>query len=197
MGKLKSIKSTTNRIITKIEAGDYDYDQIEHMITSLVKNRDKEITRLIDKMRPRVFNLTESKIAGAIITTIKAHGPITKTWVGSAAKRIYAECIELQSQSSKQLSDWIVVDDCCAMRIIKASDPAVIANRIAFIEKTPRIRIRPFSKSEYHEQNNWRQGEKGMGGSDGNIPENGLYGFYQPSRDWCDEQLLKMGYELG
>ncbi len=197
MSKIKSIKSTTNRIIKKVESGDYDVEQIEHMITALVKNRDRRIESLKDKSRPRVFNMNETKIAGAIRNTIDTHGPITKDWIASAAKRIYKECVDLENQVSKELSNWIVVDGYCAMRIIKGSDPDVIANRIAFIEKTPRIRIKPFSKSEYHEQDNWRQGEKGVGGCDGHLPENGLYGFYKPSRDWCDEQLLEMGYDLG
>ena len=33
----------------------------------------------------------ESKIAGSLKSCISAHGPITKKWVGSAAKRAVAE----------------------------------------------------------------------------------------------------------
>jgi len=39
--KKKSIESTTRRIIEQVEAGDFDYYIIEHMIESLVANRIK------------------------------------------------------------------------------------------------------------------------------------------------------------
>ncbi len=40
----------------------------------------------------------------------------------------------------KQLSDWIMVEH-CATRVIKGGDPMNIEHRVAFIEKTPRVRI--------------------------------------------------------
>lgn len=97
MGKLKSIECTAKRIIEKIESGDYDPSIIEHMIGSIVKNRDQRIKILTDKMRPRKFVLTEKKVAGALRCCIKAHGDITKQNINSAAKRIYCGCVELES----------------------------------------------------------------------------------------------------
>ena len=38
-----------------------------------------------------------------------------------------------------RLSPWITVHDFCATRVIEGTDPADIGNRIAFIEKTPRV----------------------------------------------------------
>lgn len=86
------------------------------------------------------------------------------------------------------LSKWIPEPDYewCYMRIIAGTDPKDIANRIAFIEKTPRIRIAPYTTYD-EEQGKWLQGPKGE------APE---YGQYQPSRDWCDQQLLARGYIL-
>lgn len=94
-----------------------------------------------------------------------------------------------------KLSDWIVYDGCCAVRIIEGSNIGDVANRVAFIEKTPRVRTAPYSTSRA-EQGKWKHGPKGCGGSDGDNPENEIYGFFPPSREWCDEQLIKMGYEI-
>ena len=96
--------------------------------------------------------------------------------------------------TKQKLSPWISPDGYCAMRVILGSDPKVIANRVAFIEKTPRVRVRPFTTS-LHDSNNWEPGPKGEGGAgDHELLEQ--YGFYRPSREWCDERLVEMGYEL-
>lgn len=71
---------------------------------------------------------------------------------------------------------------------------------VAFIEKTPRVVVQfPTCGRDYQDQAGrwWHEGPKGQGGADGHLPENGLYGFYQPSREWCDRMLLSQGYELG
>lgn len=62
-------------------------------------------------------------------------------------------------------SYWIEYDG-GAMRIIEGSDPEVITNRLAFIEKTPRVRIRPsyLSNGKYPDFLNWAERPwKGMG----------------------------------
>ncbi len=67
-----------------------------------------------------------------------------------------------------------------------------IADRVAFIEKTPRIRIRPYSMGErmyggrqWEDFLNWAERDwKGDGPED------------QESRDWCDRVLVALGYEL-
>ena len=78
---------------------------------------------------------------------------------------------------------WYVIEDFCATLIVKDGNPDNVEDRIAFIEKTPRIKI----------NDEWISGPKGEGGS---IEEDGktIYGFYTPSRKWCEEELLK---ELG
>ena len=40
----------------------------------------------------------------------------------------------------KKLSDWIMIEH-CATRIIKNGDVTKISDRVAFIEKTPRVKI--------------------------------------------------------
>jgi len=98
-----------------------------------------------------------------------------------------------------KLSPWTVTDDYCAMRYVEGTDPEKVENRVAFIEKTPRIRTGAYDHSKCWSEDwvNWTQGPKGSGGPDGHIPENELYGFYPPSREWCDEELVKLGYILG
>lgn len=84
------------------------------------------------------------------------------------------------------VSPWTIEDGYCAMRYLAGTNPDVVANRIAFIEKTPRVRIAPEglrvpAKDDYL---NWWQGP---GGEDG---------FDEESRAWCDEQLITLGYVL-
>lgn len=80
------------------------------------------------------------------------------------------------------LSPWIVVDGHCATRVLKGTDPEAIANRRAFIEKTPRILV----------DGTWVEGPKGSGGGD--PQRDGTYGFDSHSRAWCDFQLQLQGY---
>lgn len=95
-----------------------------------------------------------------------------------------------------RLSPWTVYEGYCAMRFVEGTNPDNVANRVAFIEKTPRVRIAPMDTSNIlSDCRNWRSGPKGQGGS-GDAAQEQMYGFYQPSRDWCDEQLVAMGYVL-
>lgn len=87
-----------------------------------------------------------------------------------------------------KLSNWISDPDFpeCYMRIVAGTDPSVIANRVAFIEKTPRVRLRSFTTTDT-DFKNWKYGTKGSGDE---------LGSYQPSRDWCDQILLALNYIL-
>ena len=92
-------------------------------------------------------------------------------------------------------SPWLVLDGYCAVRIIDGGDIKNIADRVALIEKTPRVRMAPFT-DKATDAKNWLEGRKGPGGADGDKPENELYGFYPPSRAWADSELLALGYEV-
>lgn len=83
-----------------------------------------------------------------------------------------------------KLSPW-TMELHCSFRYVLETDPNVVANRVAYIEKTPRVRVRPFTEQD--DFLNWQQGPKGSGDE---------YGLYQPSRDWCDNRLIQLGYEL-
>lgn len=86
------------------------------------------------------------------------------------------------------LSSWMPVPEAehCYMRILLGSDPKEVRTRFAFIEKTPRIRKGEFTKEDT-DYLNWESGPKGC------APE---YGEYIPSREWCDERLIELGYTL-
>lgn len=73
-----------------------------------------------------------------------------------------------------------------AYRAILGLDGENINYRVAFIEKTPRIRIRNvYGCSPKDDHLNWAsRGWKGEGPED------------QESRDWCDKVLELFGYEL-
>lgn len=81
---------------------------------------------------------------------------------------------------NKLVGPWI--DDAdyphCSYRALVGTDHTKPENRVAFIEKTPRVRI----SSE-----KWEYGDKGCGT---------LCGRHQPSRDWCDQKLKQLGYTL-
>lgn len=109
-------------------------------------------------------------------------------------------------------SPWLVHEGYCAMRIIEGGDPADISHRVAFIEKTPRVRIRDDcigcryvtghggnrqdADRQWPEFLNWTEGPKGDGGP-GNPETQLLYGFDPESRAWCDRVLVALGYTLG
>ena len=82
-----------------------------------------------------------------------------------------------------KLSNWITVEGFCATRVIEGTDPNDVKNRVAFIEKSPRVRLGDFT--EINDFENWEFGPKG---SD--------YGEDEESREWCDNKLLELGYEL-
>jgi len=99
--------------------------------------------------------------------------------------------------SNKELSEWIIVDEGpWTTRVIKGTNPNELKNRVAFIEKTPRVRDAAYT-NENDDWSNWRQGDKGRGGAHGSNHEKlEQYGFDLDSRKWCDEQLIIMGYIL-
>lgn len=87
------------------------------------------------------------------------------------------------TKPSVGITNWIQDPDAdyCWMRCYEGTDVNNIANRVAFIEKTPRVRVKPYS--EVDDFKNWESGPKGQ------APE---YGAYQPSRDWCDARLAEL-----
>lgn len=84
------------------------------------------------------------------------------------------------SSSESWVASWQTVDGWCATRV------TLDGQRVAFIEKTPRVR--------HPETGEWIQGPKGSGGS-GDPEENKLYGYDPNSRKWCDDKLKELGYD--
>lgn len=87
-----------------------------------------------------------------------------------------------------RLSDWIKMDH-AATRVIFGTDPEIEDNRIAFIEKTPRVRLpgNPPNDIKAGICDGWLYGPKGSGQ---------LCGEYPPSRAWADQKLRELGYFL-
>jgi hypothetical protein len=56
---------------------------------------------------------------------------------------------------------------------------------VAFIEKTPRVRVGLWTSADT-DWRNWEQGPKG----------DTEYGLNHDSRVWCNRQLVELGYEL-
>lgn len=63
------------------------------------------------------------------------------------------------------------------------------------IENLGKVYIQPNGSSFFVPCENWKCGNKGRGGTF-EVYGKTIYGYYQPSRDWCDEELKKNGYEL-
>ena len=95
-----------------------------------------------------------------------------------------------------KLTDWIVDEDGISVyRAIKGLNANDSDNRIAFIEKSPRVKIPRFSlcietfnevgcTGLSSEKSAWLYGDKGSDCFDGE------------SREWCDKMLVLLGYEL-
>ncbi len=98
-----------------------------------------------------------------------------------------------------KISPWIVRED-CSFRTIEGADPEDISKRVAFIEKTPRVRIREHylgvktthwdnaghkvsEDRQWPEWLDWCSGNSGKGPTDIN------------SMDWCDRMLEALGYQ--
>lgn len=89
----------------------------------------------------------------------------------------------MSEHKSLVLSDWTVVEDNCSMRYIRHTDPNDIRNRVAFIEKTPRIRVGAYRDSPFIDSINWMYGDKSYYGD-------------PASQVWCDDQLFILGWEV-
>jgi hypothetical protein len=84
-----------------------------------------------------------------------------------------------------KVSPWQVVDEYCVARVIEGGNPDNVLDRVAFIEKTPRVRIRRnVYSSSCPDFLNWAEGFKGDGPND------------DISRKWCDSMLELLGYEV-
>lgn len=85
-----------------------------------------------------------------------------------------------------KVGPWTLVEGGCgATRVRLGGNIDNISDRVAFIEKTPRIRVRSDSLLNDRDFLNWASGPfKGDGPND---PE---------SREWCDKALVLFGYEL-
>jgi hypothetical protein len=80
---------------------------------------------------------------------------------------------------------WIVADG-GAFRALAGTNGSRVEDRVAFIEKTPRVRVRnEVYGSNFPDWLNWAEGTKGEGPED------------EQSRDWCDRMLELLGYQLG
>jgi len=99
----------------------------------------------------------------------------------------------------KQVGPWVIVDGYAAARHLVGADPDDVRSRVALIEKTPRVRIRPAYQREnrgtyedggeyinyrWEEHLDWCYGDKGDDA------------FDQESRAWCDAMLKLLGYTL-
>ncbi len=91
------------------------------------------------------------------------------------------------SLSSVRLSPWICIrdgsSDHCVMRVIEGTDPSVVANRVAFIEKTGRV---------LH-NDEWVYLRKGSGGPGPDYEYQQIYGFDFETREDCDAYLRRFG----
>lgn len=84
---MKSIEKTAERIQKRTGIPDEEKDIIIHMLNSIVEQDRRELKRLKKKNMDR-FNPAFTHVVGALKDTVNQHGPITKRYITSAAKRI-------------------------------------------------------------------------------------------------------------
>lgn len=94
-----------------------------------------------------------------------------------------------------KLSPWMPDPDAahCCMRIVEGGDPNNIADRYAFIEKTPRVRIRRMDLAQCEDFLNWGSGRKH---SPAERRPDGTYEYNKEAQEWCDGVLKAWGFEL-
>jgi hypothetical protein len=108
----------------------------------------------------------------------------------------------------KRLSDWIMVEH-CATRIVRGGNVDNIDDRVAFIEKTPRVKLNNSLRTvDYGVHHFSIECENGIGAT---VPEEYIgnrsiwisgnkgstdYGKDERSREWCDEMLKALGWEV-
>lgn len=103
----------------------------------------------------------------------------------------------MDTKQPTRLSPWTSLDGYSAMRFVEGTNPDEVKNRFAMIEKTPRVRIAPFEHNPNADHWNWKEGPKGRGCScDEDASVVMAYGFDPKSRDWCDRELVTLGYVL-
>lgn len=89
-----------------------------------------------------------------------------------------------------KVGPWTTIEDGAACRTRAATPNDLVEHRMAVIEKTPRVRIRPDryrhrnGGEDWAEHLDWAEGPKGYGPDDPN------------SRAWCDRVLIALGHDL-
>ena len=83
----------------------------------------------------------------------------------------------------------------CCFVYVEGGNPDNVVDRVAFIEKSPRVRVKSALPDGVDPPGAWRYGHKGSGGS-GDAQAQGIYGFDARSRQWCERQLKRMGYVM-
>lgn len=77
---------------------------------------------------------------------------------------------------------WYIVDGCGACLVKAGGRPENIEDRVALIEKTPRVRISHRHDNQSQEHRNWKPGPKGDDAMD------------EESRAWCVDELKSLGW---
>lgn len=93
----------------------------------------------------------------------------------------------------ENLSDWIMLDH-CSTRIVIGGDVEKVEDRVAFIEKSPRVRL---SQDKFGIEIDKGYGGCRMGKADAWLygPKGSSeYGKDEDSRKWCDEMLVLLGW---
>lgn len=76
----------------------------------------------------------------------------------------------------QSLSPWVLVDGYCAMRYKLNEDPNTYGSRVAFVEKTARVRL-------LTEEEDWVV-----------VNKSSDYGMSEESLKACDDKLLELGF---
>ena len=77
----------------------------------------------------------------------------------------------------ESLSPWVLVDSYCAMRYKVGEDPNTYGSRVAFVEKTARVRL-------LTEDEQWES-----------VNKSSEYGLCEESLQACDDKLTELGFK--
>jgi hypothetical protein len=120
-----SEKSLRRKIVNQFdEFGGYDINNI----MSLIKDYERKNIEQIGKLQKK-RTITIRKIVGGLKQTINAHGPISKEFIGSAAKRIYGAMINDVNPKNKN-KPHIQVLECILYLVIIVISIIMLINKL-------------------------------------------------------------------
>ena len=114
---------------------------------------------------------------------------------------LYTQLYQTKSKGEfkvfKNISDWIIYDDYCLIRIKKGGNIENINDRICFIEKIPRVQLPDNMISHGWDGNRLTEVTDNfyITGNKGYLYESDTKDYDEKSVKWCDSMIELLGWD--